>query len=174
MRVRAQSKHLLDNEALLEKIWRLSADEECFNDWLKKPVSGLGEIVVKTNCFYIWANWYKTNHGLMPVLDLEVYKMPIDWRLILEDESDITVFKFETDSRSLFILSEDLSEFTHFYLDFCDGMPVVARSELRTESAPEWLAGKIAAIRENKCPQAARSRLDSLAARLAQLKQRRA
>lgn len=172
MRVRVQSKHLLD-ESMLEKIWRLSADEECFNDWLKKPVSGLGEVIAKINCFYIWANWLKTNRGLVPVLDLEVFGAPIDWRLILENESNITVFKFETDSRSLFILSEDLSEFTHFYLDFCDGMPVVARSELRTESAPEWLAGKIAAIRERQCPQAAQSRLNDLAARLAQLKQRR-
>ena len=177
MRVRVQSRHLLDdNNGSLEKIWRLSADDECFQDWLKNPISGLGEVVAKTNYFYIWANWYKSNHGLRPVIDPEAFGAPIDWRIIYESDSsdsDVTVFKFEADSRSLFILSENLSEFTLFYLDFCDRMPVVAKSQLKTESAPEWLAGKIAAIREKRSPQATLSRLNGLAARLQQLKQRR-
>lgn len=85
MRTCVQSKHLLD-EALLEKIWRLSSGDECFKDWRCRPQTDLG--VFSSDFIFFWANWLPTNKGLIPVFDLDAISKPEEWRTInLEEKS---------------------------------------------------------------------------------------
>lgn len=83
MRMCMQSKHLLD-EALLEKIWRLSADDESFKDWRCQSQTNLG--VFSSDSTFFWMNWFCTNKGLVPVFDLSAVGKPTEWRTINLEE----------------------------------------------------------------------------------------
>ena len=149
MRVRVQSKHFL-NEALLEKIWRLSADDECFNDWLKNPVSGIGKVTVRIDYAHIWANWLDTNHGLTPVLDLEVFDQPLGWRIALIDSND-----------RVKAAGELVTHANHKYsLILLNGRPTVVEEDIGEEERKRVLSE-------------ARGRLDYISVRFQKLKQRR-
>jgi len=86
MKFRVQSKHIIVEKenlvssrepfitTLLEKIWRRSDTDLCFNDWRRNPKTDLGRI--KGNFF--WMNWYQTNRGLVPAIDLSVVGEPLD------------------------------------------------------------------------------------------------
>ncbi len=83
MRMCVQSKHLLD-EALLEKIWRLSADDESFKDWQRQSQTDLG--VISSDLTFFWMNWFCTNKSLVPVFDLSFVGKPTEWRTINLEE----------------------------------------------------------------------------------------
>lgn len=84
-----QSKHVLDEE-LLVNIWRRSSaphPDDCFNDWRRQPKTDLG--VFSSDLTFFWANWVRTNKGLIPVFDVGE---PTEWRSInLEEKaSDVS------------------------------------------------------------------------------------
>lgn len=86
-RVQVQSKHLLSEE-LLVNIWRRSSaphPDDCFNDWRHRPQTNLG--VFSSDLTFFWANWVRTNKGLIPVFDFSLVGEPIGWRTVnLEGE----------------------------------------------------------------------------------------
>ena len=170
MIARVQSKHSLDEE-LLVNIWRRSsAPDECFNDWRRQPQTNLG--VFSSDSIFFWANWIGTNKGLIPVFDLDVISKPEEWRVIvsLDDAEKENSVIFTEDESSVYVYRLNTGELTRFLIVGKDWPRLL---EIRVNEIPKWLAEKITTTKEEKSPRAIESRLNGLAARLEQLKQRR-
>lgn len=168
MRVQVQSKHNLDEE-LFVNIWRRSALDECFDDWRRQPQTNLGDL--SSNSTFFWMNWFCTNKGLMPVFDLDTE--PKEWRIIVNPIDDAEKEKsviFKEDETSVYVYQFNTGELTRFLFVPKDWPRLL---EIQVNDIPEWLAEKIAVAKEEKSPRAIESRLNDLAARLQQLKQRR-
>ncbi len=168
MKARVQSKHLLD-EKFLVNIWRRSsAPDECFSDWRRHPQTDLG--VFSSYPVFFWANWLCTDKGLIPVFDLDAIGKPEEWRIIVnlgDSEKSVVI---REDESSVYVYRFDTGEITRFLVVGKDRPRLL---EIRVDKIPEWLAKKISAIKEERSPDATLSRLNGLAARLEQLKQRR-
>lgn len=169
MMVKVQSRHLLD-ESLLVIIWRLSTDEESFQDWKRNPQTKLGQI---DDDFYFWMNWLETNRGLLPVISLETTGYPAkqdDWRVLIElaDKEKDFVSVFHENNLSVYVYFNN--ELTRFRLIYGKNEPRVEKTK---PEEPPWLTNKIAAIKEERSPEALAGRLNNLKTRLEQLKQRR-
>jgi hypothetical protein len=116
--------------------------------WDRK--SDLGQIEIRENDYYIWANWIMTNRGLVPILDLNVFGQPLGWRLTLIGE----------DSR-ICAAGESISfEGKKYTLVLLNGHPMVVEEEISEEE-------------KKKALEEARSRLDNLSAHLRKLTKRR-
>lgn len=168
MRVQVQSKHNLDEE-LFVNIWRRSALDECFDDWRRQPQTNLGDL--SSNSTFFWMNWFRTNKGLTPVFDFDVE--PEEWRIIvniIDDDENEKLIVIKEDETSVYVYQFNTGELTRFLFVPKDWPRLL---EIQVNDTPEWLAEKIAVAKEEKSPRAIESRLNNLAARLQQLKQRR-
>lgn len=179
MKVRVQSKHLLD-EQLLVKIWQRSevaaSDRHFplgkeFGEWRSEPQTDLGS--VSDDGLYFWMNWYagiyQNDARLIPAMILEE---PEEWRIVVnldaaEKENLVVITE---DESSVYVYRFDSEKLTRFRLVRKDGPRLI---ESRVDEIPEWLANKIAAAKEKLDPEALKGRLNDLSARLQQLKQRR-
>jgi hypothetical protein len=178
MRARLRSKHLLD-EQLLVKIWQRSEATEAdrhyplgkkFEDWCRKPNTDLG--LFSSDYLYFWMNWIFTNKEMVPVMDLAVIGEPESWRIFIEldaAEKEKSAVITEGES-SVYVYRSDTEELTRFRLVRKDGPRLI---ESRVEEIPEWVAKKIAAAKEERDPETLKSWLNSLSARILELKQRR-
>jgi hypothetical protein len=61
-------------EKLFIKLWQRSDTDLCFHDWRHNPKTDLGQI--DGNVFLM--NWYQTDRGLVPAIDLSIVGEPID------------------------------------------------------------------------------------------------
>ena len=170
MRIRVQSRHLLD-ESLLVILWRKSADDESFQDWERNPKTNLGQF----DGNFFWMNWLETNRGLVSVIDLGIagYSAERDnWRILIEltEKEKDSVFVFYENESSVYAYFNN--ELICLRLILEKSGPQVEKT--RPEEPPPWLASKIAAIRKEWSPEAMSGRIDNLKTRLQQLKQRRA
>lgn len=166
MEVRVQSKHLLD-ENLLVNIWRRSAlPDECFSDFKRHPKTNLG--VFSYDSIFFWANWLYTNKGLISVFDLSTASNLKEWRIIVilnDAEKSKSVVIKETES-SVYVFQTDTGKLTRFRFVRKDKPQLL---ESQVDKIPEWLAKKIAEAKDDTIT----DRLNNLKTRLDQLKQRR-
>lgn len=147
--------------------------------WLRRDrQSDLGQLEIRGNDYYFWANWLETNRGLVPVLDPDVFGAPRDWRLKIElgeeEKGKVFVIPEPSSSNSFFIYRLDEAMVAHILLFFdqIENQPRLVKTELRSEEAPQWLREKIAAIMEEHSPQAALRRMEGLKNRLRKLLKR--
>lgn len=164
MKALVQSKHILSQD-LLYTIWRRSNSEDSFREWLKNPETNLGLI---TRDFF-WANWVKTNKGLVPVIEREIL---LDWRIQIQlERNESQTLVFEETPASVWVWQNNKT--VHYQLIFSDGRPELCESEVPASELPLELAAKTAAI-ERHLPAGIQKRLDELRSRLTQLTERRA
>jgi hypothetical protein len=106
-------------------------------------------------------------------MDLSVVGEPEEWRIVIgfsdeaEQENSAVIREGES---SVYVYRLDTGELTRFRLVRKDGPRLI---ESRVEEIPEWVAKKIAAAKEERDPETLKSRLNSLSARILELKQRR-
>lgn len=168
MKVQVQAKYKLD-EKLLDNIWHRSAPiDECFSDWRRESQTDLGAF--SSDSRFFWGNLVRTNKGLSPVFtDMN----PEDWRIVVNfdntDEAEMSAVISESNI-SVYVYRFDNGELTGFRLVLKDGLRLL---ESRVYEIPGWLAEKIAAAKKERSPDAVLSRLDGLAARLQQIKNKK-